>query len=114
MGSHITLDRTLTAVGGAVKGVRVTIDPAEPRATIDPADQAAESIASLERAATDAVRLLAARPDPDAFQALLRLSALVGESLGTNARALATNGSWARVAEVAGTTRQAAWSRWSS
>jgi len=45
---------------------------------------------------------------------LLRLSALVGESLGANARALATNGSWARVAEVAGTTRQAAWSRWRS
>ena len=68
---------------------------------------------ALERAATDAVNRLAERPDPEAFQALLRLSALVGESLGVNARALATHGSWAKVAEVAGTSRQAAWSRWS-
>lgn len=114
MGSHVTLDLTLTRATRAVQGVRVTTDPADHRVTIDPADPAAESIAELERAATDAVQLLTARPDPEAFQALLRLSALVGESLGANARALATNGSWARVAEVAGTTRQAAWSRWSS
>ena len=53
-------------------------------------------------------------PDQQAFQALLRLSALVGEDLGVSARTLAAGGSWARVAEVAGTTRQAAWSRWSS
>ena len=53
-------------------------------------------------------------PDQEAFEALLRLSALVGESLGVSARTLAAGGSWARVAEVAGTTRQAAWSRWSS
>jgi len=73
-----------------------------------------ESIAELERVAGDAVSRLAAQPDQEAFQALLRLSALVGESLGANARALATAGSWATVAEVAGTSRQAAWSRWSS
>ncbi len=82
--------------------------------TVDPANPPAEPVAELERAATEAVHLLAALPDPEAFQALLRLSALVGESLGVNARALATSGSWAKVAEVAGTTRQAAWSRWSS
>jgi hypothetical protein len=45
---------------------------------------------------------------------LLRLSALVGEGLGVSARTLAATGSWAKVAEVAGTSRQAAWSRWSS
>jgi len=77
-------------------------------------DRPAPSIADLERIAADAVTGLAGHPDPEAFQALLRLSALVGESLGVNARALATSGSWATVAEVAGTSRQAAWSRWSS
>ena len=77
-------------------------------------DADGEPVPELERVAGSAIRALAERPDPDAFQALLRLSALVGEGLGVNARALATNGSWAKVAEVAGTTRQAAWSRWSS
>ena len=71
-------------------------------------------VAELEGAAAQAVTQLAMHADPEAFQALLRLSALVGECLGSNARALATHGSWARVAEVAGTSRQAAWSRWSS
>ena len=68
----------------------------------------------LERAAGAAIRALAEEPDQEAFQALLRLSALVGEALGANARTLAANGSWATVAEVAGTSRQAAWARWSS
>jgi hypothetical protein len=72
------------------------------------------SAAELEETARRAVNELAEQPDPEAFQALLRLSALIGESLGANARALATSGSWAKVAEVAGTSRQAAWSRWSS
>ena len=49
-----------------------------------------------------------------AFSELLGLSALVGESLGVSARSLADGGSWAHVAEVAGVTRQAAWSRWRS
>jgi hypothetical protein len=51
-------------------------------------------------------------PDPAAFSELLRLSALVGECLGVSARSLADGGSWANVADVAGVTRQAAWSRW--
>jgi hypothetical protein len=53
-------------------------------------------------------------PDPAAFSELLRLSALVGECLGVSARSLADGGSWANVADVAGVTRQAAWSRWRS
>ena len=72
------------------------------------------AVADLETRARDAINELAALPDQQAFEALLRLSALVGESLGVSARTLASSGSWARVAEVAGTTRQAAWSRWSS
>ena len=70
--------------------------------------------AELEEAARSAINQLAEIPDSEAFEALLRLSALAGECLGINARALATSGSWATVAQVAGTTRQAAWSRWSS
>ena len=68
----------------------------------------------LEQAAATAINELAQQTDPEAFQALLRLSALVGEALGVSARTLATTGSWAKVAEAAGTSRQAAWSRWSS
>lgn len=69
--------------------------------------------ADLESAAWTAVEQLAELADPEAFQALLRLSGLVGECLGVSARTLAEAGSWAKVAEVAGTSRQAAWSRWS-
>ena len=68
----------------------------------------------LERAAGAAINELSRQTDPEAFQALLRISALVGEALGASARTLATTGSWAKVAEAAGTSRQAAWSRWSS
>lgn len=82
--------------------------------TSDSTGDAGPTLADLERIAADAVRALAEHADPEAFQALLRLSSLVGESLGVNARALAVTGSWAKVAEVAGTSRQAAWSRWSS
>jgi hypothetical protein len=74
---------------------------------------APSTTAGLEEAVRSAVLELAASPDPEAFQALLRLSALVGENLGVSARTVAANGSWAKVAEVAGTSRQAAWSRWS-
>jgi hypothetical protein len=96
----------LTIAVRPVHGVRVTVH--------HPTHHDGASPAELEQTATAAVQLLAARPDPEAFQALLRLSALVGESLGVNARALADSGSWAKVAEVAGTSRQAAWSRWST
>jgi hypothetical protein len=50
--------------------------------------------------------------DPAAFQALLGLSHYLGECLGRSARNLAQSQSWGGVADVAGTTKQAAWSRW--
>lgn len=56
--------------------------------------------------------ILAASDDPQAFQALLQLSGYVGECLGVSARHLAEAQSWTSVAGVAGTTKQAAWSRW--
>ncbi len=55
---------------------------------------------------------LAASSDPTAFQALLVLSQYLGECLGLSARTLAESQSWGDVADVAGTTKQAAWSRW--
>ncbi len=55
---------------------------------------------------------LAADSDPAAFQALLALSQYLGECLGQSARTLAESQSWGDVAGVAGTTKQAAWSRW--
>ena len=90
-----------------------SVDPAGPASTAGRSGPIS-SLEELERAAHDAVAQLAAQTDPEAFQALLRISALVGEALGVSARTLATAGSWAKVAEVAGTSRQAAWSRWSS
>jgi pantoate kinase len=59
-----------------------------------------------------ALRELASRPDRQAFEALLRVSDEVGQCLGLSARTLAESGSWSQVADVAGTTKQAAWSRW--
>ncbi len=69
-------------------------------------------MAQLESAAMEVVRQLAASGDPEAFQALLRLSGTVGESLGISARNVAAASSWTAVAGAAGTSRQAAWSRW--
>ncbi len=88
--------------------------PADDSASEQQPAAKASHLEGLERAAGQAINELAQLTDPEAFQALLRLSALVGEALGVSARTLATTGSWAKVAEAAGTSRQAAWSRWSS
>jgi predicted choloylglycine hydrolase len=66
----------------------------------------------LAEAARAAIRGLAASDDPAAFAHLLRLSAEVGECLGVSARQVAGSRSWSGVADLAGTTRQAAWARW--
>lgn len=67
--------------------------------------QIADEIRSL-------VDVLSASQDPAAFQELLGLSGYVGEALGASARSLAEAQSWTSVATHAGTTKQAAWSRW--
>lgn len=69
-----------------------------------PSDIEAEVRTLLDALATDS--------DPAAFQALLGLSGYIGECLGRSARTLAESQSWGEVAGVAGTTKQAAWSRW--
>jgi hypothetical protein len=68
-----------------------------------------EELAELAEAA---VRRLAQADDQAAFAHLLRLSRVVGECLGIAARTLAGDRSWSGVADIAGTTRQAAWERW--
>lgn len=70
------------------------------------------TVAELSATARGAVRDLAQSPDPAAFSALIDLSTEVGEALGTSARLLAEQNSWARVAEIADVSRQAAWQRW--
>jgi len=55
---------------------------------------------------------LARRGDDAAFAELLTMNGHVGICLGDAARALAAGGSWSQVADLSGTTKQAAWSRW--
>jgi hypothetical protein len=75
-------------------------------------EESTGSLAELAAVARGALRELAARPEPQAFQELLSLSEVVGECVGESARLLAEHGSWSQVAEATGTTKQAAWSRW--
>jgi predicted choloylglycine hydrolase len=68
--------------------------------------------AELAELAEAAVAALARSGDAEAFGHLLQLTRVAGESLGTAARTLADRSSWSGVADVAGTSRQAAWERW--
>lgn len=78
-----------------------------------PDPSAAEAaVTELVASAREAITGLAHSPDPAAFSALISLSSEVGEALGTSARLLAEHNSWARVAELADVSRQAAWQRW--
>lgn len=71
-----------------------------------------QSVDQIGDLVVTALRELAGRPDRQAFEELLRVSDEVGQCLGRSARTLAESGSWSQVADVAGTTKQAAWSRW--
>jgi hypothetical protein len=75
-------------------------------------DLSAATPDDLADIAEAAVRSLAESDDPAAFGHLLRLTRVVGECVGTAARTLAGERSWSGVAEIAGTTKQAAWERW--
>lgn len=72
-------------------------------------DQSATVIATEARALIDQ---LSARAEPAAFRELITLSDHLGRALGISARLLAETGSWSQVATYAGTSKQAAWSRW--
>ena len=68
-----------------------------------------DELGGLIRQITDE---LSARGTREGFAELLRLVAYVGERVGDTARLLATSNSWSQVAEISGTSRQAAWERW--
>jgi hypothetical protein len=78
----------------------------------NPEDLARATPNELADLAEASMRLLAESEDPAAFAYLLNLTGLVGECLGVAARTLAHESSWSQVANIAGTTRQAAWERW--
>ncbi len=68
-----------------------------------------EELGALARAV---VAELASRGTTASFQTLIALSGEVGVGVGEAARRAAEQGSWSQVAEITGTTKQAAWSRW--
>ncbi len=77
---------------------------ADPSSIPEPSDLAAQARALIAA--------LGQSTDPAAFQELLGVSAAVGVALGESARTLAEAQSWTQVATYAGTSKQAAWSRW--
>jgi hypothetical protein len=70
------------------------------------------STAELGALARAAQTTLAHRGDQAAFQELLAINGHVGQCLGEAARLIAAGGSWTAVADLSGTSKQAAWSRW--
>lgn len=68
--------------------------------------------AHLGDLARSAMTVLADRGDQAAFRELLTMSGHAGACLGEAARRMASRGSWSAVADVSGTSKQAAWERW--
>lgn len=68
--------------------------------------------AQLAEVARRAMSELAGRGDQDAFSELLTMSGHAGTCVAQSARSLADAGSWSQVADLSGTTKQAAWSKW--
>lgn len=66
----------------------------------------------LDALIREGVAELTSRGTTESFAMLVALSGLVGTSLGEAARLVAERGSWSQVAQISGTTKQAAWSRW--
>ena len=81
--------------------------------TADPdfSDLTERQMAALIYRITDELSTRGTRP---AFADLLQVVAYVGERVGVAARTLAASNSWSQVAEVSGTSKQAAWERWRS
>ena len=55
---------------------------------------------------------LSTRGTRDAFAELLHVLPYIGVRVGDAARILAASDSWSQVAQVSGTSKQAAWERW--
>ena len=77
-----------------------------------PTDLDAAAVSELADLVRRVINELAHRPDHAVFAELLSLQETLGTALGDSARTLAATGSWAQVADMAGTSRQAAWQRW--
>jgi hypothetical protein len=72
-------------------------------------DLSEHELATLARRISDE---LAARGTRESFSELLHMVGYVGERVGDSARQLAAANSWSQVAEISGTSKQAAWERW--
>lgn len=66
-------------------------------------------LAALVRRITDE---LSGRGTHEAFAEMLGIVAYAGQRVGDAARRVAESDSWSQVAEISGTSRQAAWERW--
>lgn len=55
---------------------------------------------------------LSSRGTSESFAEMLKVVAYVGARVGDSARQLAASNSWSQVAQVSGTSKQAAWERW--
>ncbi len=103
--------------GGRADRARTVLDeqagPAQAREVTSRMGAQGRTTDELADVARAAIEELAESDDPAAFAHLLDLSHRVGECLGVSARNLAAGRSWSGVADLAGTTRQAAWARWS-
>ncbi len=82
----------------------MTAVPDFPLAGVDEAE-----LATLIRRITDE---LSGRGTTEAFAEMLKVVAYVGERVGDAARLVAASNSWSQVAQVSGTSKQAAWERW--
>ena len=83
-------------------------------ATVAESELQNSSITDLENVARATLAELATRPDVTAINALLAMGGYVGECTSVSAQTLSTSMSWAQIGDLAGTSRQNAWSRWSS
>ena len=98
-----TADRRTDTIGAAI--IATVAGTSNPRLSTIPTSD----LADLIRRAVDE---LSDRGTHEAFRALLEVLPHAGERLGHAARNLAADRSWSEVAELSGTTKQAAWSRW--
>lgn len=59
-----------------------------------------------------AIDELSGRGTREGFAELLQIVGYAGQRVGDAARLVAESDSWSQVAEISGTSRQAAWERW--
>ncbi|XAS76646.1 hypothetical protein V3G39_01035 [Dermatophilaceae bacterium Sec6.4] len=80
---------------------------------MSPEDLKGLPTAQLAEVARHAMSELALRDSRESFTELLSMTGHAGTCVAQSARSLAVAGSWSQVADLSGTTKQAAWSKWS-